>query len=313
MKKQVLGQSDLAITSIGLGAWAIGGSWEWGWGVQEDQDSIKTIHCALERGVNWIDTAPVYGLGHSEEVIGRALKQTSYQPYIFTKCGFRWNDKGHAIHNLTAESVREEVVDSLKRLDIECIDLYQIHWPNPEEQIEEAWEEMNKMVKEGKVRYLGVSNFSVEQMERVSTIAPITSLQPKYNAIAREVENDSLPYCSNNHIGVIAYSPMGSGLLTGKMTRERIQGLADDDWRKKSADFKEPKITKHLRVVETMSNIAKEKNCQTAEVAIAWALQNPAVTAAIVGMRTEKQVEGVICGGDIELTSEDMKKIEQVL
>ena len=310
MKRIRLGHSQLEISRIGLGSAAIGGSWEWGWGAQDDQASIRTIHAALDAGVNWIDTAPVYGCGHSEAVIGRALKETTNKPFIFTKCGSRWNEKRDIVSILTPVSIREEVEHSLMRLGVETIDLYQIHWPNPTEEIEEAFATMADLVKEGKVSYLGVSNFSVDQMDRIRKIAPLTSLQPPYNAVNREAEVTVLPYCLENGIGSIVYSPMGSGLLTGKMTRERILNLGKDDWRSDSVQFQEPALTKNLRIAEEMSRIARDKGCHTTEVAIAWALHNPSVSAAIVGMRSEKQLQGVIRGGEIGLTDEDMTRID---
>ena len=310
MNLKKLGKSELNITPIGFGAWAIGGQWEWGWGAQEDKQSIRTIHAALDSGINWIDTAPVYGCGHSEEVIGQALKQTSAKPYIFTKCGFRWNDKREVTPLLTSESVREEVENSLRRMAIETIDLYQIHWPNPESQIEEAFETMVALQKEGKIRYLGVSNFSTAQMDRISSIGQLTSLQPPYNAIARSAEEDVLPYCHEQGIGTIVYSPMASGLLTGKMTRERLSRMADDDWRKKAPQFNEPELTTNLRIAKVMGDIAAEKGCNTTEVAIAWTLHNKGVTGAIVGMRSEEQVAGVIGSGRVLLSESEMNRIK---
>ena len=312
MKFRVLGQSDLNLSRIGIGAWAMGGKWEWGWGAQDDQDSITTIRHALESGINWIDTAPVYGLGHSEEVVGKALKGLSKLPYVFTKCGFRWDENQEITPTLKAQSIREEVESSLKRLDIERIDLYQIHWPNPEEEIEEAWEAMAALQKEGKLRYLGVSNHSIEQMEKLARIAPITSLQPPYSLVNRQNESEVMPYCLEHNIGVINYSPMGSGILTGKMTRERIQSLEEGDWRKKAEDFVEPKLTRNLEIVEKLSAVAAKHQCSVAEVAIAWTLHNPALTAAIVGMRNPVQVDGVIGGASLELSAEDIQLIESV-
>ena len=314
MEKRILGSSDMNITRIGLGAWAIGGGWQWGWGPQGDSDSIKTIRRALELGINWIDTAAVYGLGKSEEVVGRALKEVSAKPFVFTKCGLRWkenNPKRTAYPKLKASSVREEAENSLRRLNIDVIDLYQMHWPNPPEDIEEAWTEMAKLKEEGKVRWIGVSNHSREQMEKLSRIAPVTSLQPPYHLLARNIEKDILPYCLEKKIGTIVYSPMASGLLTGKMTRERIKSLPDDDWRKHDTNFNEPQLTRNLELVGRLNEIAKAKGVTTAEIAIAWTLKNPAVTAAIVGMRRPDQPDGVIRGAEVKLAAEDIKYIEK--
>ncbi len=314
MKTKQLGNSDLNITVIGLGAWAIGGSWRWGWGPQEDQDSLDTIIRALEKGVNWIDTAAVYGLGHSEEVVGRAVREYGNKPYIFTKCGLRWNEdnpKREAFGILKAKSVREEAENSLKRLGIDVIDLYQIHWPNPNSDIEEAWTEMAKLKEEGKVRWIGVSNHNVAQMERLQRIAPITSLQPPYNLLNRSVESAILPYCAERNIGTIVYSPMASGLLTGKMTRERIASLPDDDWRKQDVNYSEPNLSRNLELVEWLRGIADRKGVSPAEIAIAWTLKNTAVTAAIVGMRKPDQVDSVLRAVDVNFTDEDLARIEK--
>jgi len=318
MEKRKLGNSDLHITRVGLGAWAIGGSWRWGWGAQDDGDSVGAIRKAIELGVNWIDTAAVYGLGHSEEIVGAALKDmpTCDKPYIFTKCGLCWDDdkdnkSREAFGCLKAESVRKEAEASLKRLGVEAIDLYQIHWPNPNADIEEAWGEMVKLKKEGKVRWIGVSNHSVSQMERLSKIAPITSLQPPYNLINRSIEPDILPYCRRNDMGVIVYSPMASGLLTGKMTRERIAQMPDDDWRKKDYNYTGAKLTENLKFVETLAELAKKKDVPTAQIAIAWTLRHHAVTAAIVGMRKPSQAEKTIGAANLVLTDEDVAEIEQ--
>ncbi len=309
MQIERLGDSDLEITRLGLGAWAIGGSWEWGWGRQEDDDSIRTIHRALEAGVNWIDTAPVYGLGHSEEVVARALGESSYRPYVFTKCGLAWNDKGHVSHQLKRPAIEKEIDDSLQRLGVDTIDLYQIHWPNPDEDIEEAWTVLAELKEKQKVRYIGVSNFSVEQLERVRTIAEVTSIQPPYSLISREVEEEILPYCAEHGLGVINYSPMASGLLSGKMTRERIQDLPDDDWRKKHKWFKEPQLARNLALADLLKEIGNRRGRTAGEVAIAWTLQNPAVTGAIVGMRRPEQVDGVVQAEEIQLSREENEAI----
>ncbi|MCG8607931.1 aldo/keto reductase, partial [bacterium] len=308
MQKQTLGNSDFEITRIGLGTWAIGGPWEWGWGSQDDRESIKTIHEALERGINWIDTAPVYGLGHSEEVVAEALRTTSHKPYVFTKCGLPWDENRKESNVLKRASIEKEVDDSLRRLAVDVIDLYQIHWPVPEEDIEEAWTTLAELKEKGKVRYIGVSNFSVEQMQRVRPIAKITSLQPAYSLAFPEVKDEILPYCHRNKIGVINYSPMASGLLSGKMTRETVDALPADDWRRKYGDqFQEPRLTRNLRLVELLKEIGSAHDCTAGEVAIAWTLLHPAVTGAIVGMRRPEQVNGVIRAGELRLTDEEIQ------
>lgn len=311
---QTLGQSDLCITSIGYGAWAIGGgNWEFGWGHQEDQDSIAAIHRAIDLGVNWIDTAAVYGLGHSEEIVAKVLKERSDRPYVFTKCSLIWNDDRKVGHSLKADSVRREVEDSLRRLQIDTIDLYQIHWPNPEAEIEEGWSALAKLKEEGKVRYIGVSNFNVAQMQRIQSIAPITSLQPPYSLVKREVEAEILPYCQQNNIGVIVYAPMQSGLLTGAMTAERIANLPDNDWRKRNEEFREPRLSRNLKLVELLKEIGQAHDRTSGEVAIAWTLRHPAVTGAIVGGRNPKQVEGTIGAATFRLSNEELSRIDAFL
>lgn len=314
MEKRFLGNSDLQITPIGFGAWAIGGSgWEYSWGPQDDRDSIAAIHAALDAGINWIDTAAVYGLGHSEEVVATALKQTTHRPYIFTKCSLLWDHNGKVLHNLKADSIRKEVEDSLRRLQVEVIDLYQIHWPIPDEDIEEGWTTLAKLQQEGKVRYIGVSNFNVGQMERIRPIAPITSLQPPYSLVRRDIEAEILPYCQQHNIGVIVYSPLQSGLLTGKMTRERVANLPNDDWRKRSGDFQEPRLSKILQLVETLREIGARHNQNPGTVAIAWTLRHPAVTGAIVGFRRPDQVNEMVGALTFRLTQEECAEIEQQL
>ncbi len=307
-----LGTSDLRITSIGFGAWAVGGGdWEFSWGPQDDEDSIRAIHRALDLGINWIDTASVYGLGHSEEVLARALAGRTHQPYVFTKCSMRWNTKERKIYrSLKAESVREECEASLRRLNRETIDLYQVHWPNPESELEEGWAALAKLQTEGKVRYLGVSNFSVAQMERVRAIAPITSLQPPYSLIRPDVQDEILPYCRKNNIGVINYSPMTSGLLTGKMSAERVAQMPDDDWRKKSPNFNEPKLSRNLKLAELLGEIGRKHGVEPGVVAIAWTLHNPAVTAAIVGARNAGQVDGTAPAASFRLSEEEYGRIQ---
>jgi aryl-alcohol dehydrogenase-like predicted oxidoreductase len=315
MHTRTLGNSDLQITSVGYGAWAIGGSgWQFAWGSQDDRDSIAAIHRALESGVNWIDTAAVYGLGHSEEVVARALKGWSgARPYIFTKCGLRWDKQGKVQKVLSANSIRTEVEDSLARLGVEAIDLYQIHWPpDPDSpMLEEGWSTLADLKRQGKVRWIGVSNFSVPQLRRAHKIAPVTSLQPPYSLIHREVESEILPYCQRERIGVIVYSPMASGLLTGAMTRERIAGLPSDDWRKAHVDFTEPNLSRNLALVDRLRDIGKRHGRSTGEVAIAWTLQNPAVTGAIVGARNAKQAEGVMRAADLRLSGDEILEIAE--
>jgi len=318
MEKRKLGNSDMMITRVGLGAWAIGGSWQWGWGAQDDSESVGAIRKAVELGVNWIDTAAAYGLGHSEEVVGAAVKEmpSCDRPYIFTKCGLCWNEANNqsreAFPRLKADSVRREAENSLRRLRAEAIDLYQIHWPNPNADIEEAWTELAKLKEEGKVRWTGVSNHSVKQMERLEKIAPVTSLQPPYNLINRAIEPDILPYCRKNDMGVIVYSPMASGLLTGKMTRERIASLPDDDWRKKDYNYTGAKLTENLKIVEKISAVAEKRGVPAAQVAIAWTLRHPAVTAAIVGMRKPSQAEKTVGAADLVLTDDEAAEIEKM-
>ena len=307
-----LGNSDLHLTPIGYGAWAIGGgNWEFAWGAQDDDESVKTIERALDSGINWIDTAAIYGLGHSEEVVAKALKNSPHKPYVFTKCSMRWFPDRQIYRSLKAGSLQEEIENSLRRLRIDTIDLYQIHWPNPEDEIEEGWETLARFQEEGKVRYIGVSNFNVEQMKRVQKIAPITSLQPPYSLLNRKIEDEILPFCLENHIGVINYSPMVSGLLTGKMTADRIKSLPEDDWRKRSANFVEPKLSNNLELVELLREIGKAHNVEPGVVAIAWTLRHPAITAAIVGARRPDQVDGVLPAATFRLSEQEIAKIEE--
>lgn len=313
MQKRKLGNSDMEITTIGFGAWAIGGGgWAFAWGAQDDAESIASIHEALDLGINWIDTAAVYGLGHSEEVVARALEGIANRPYVFTKCGRVWDQDRQIGKCLLAESIRRECEASLKRLKVDVIDLYQVHWPEPDEQVEEGWAEMAKLQHEGKVRWIGVSNFSAEQMARAETIAPITSLQPPYSLVRREIEESILPYAKEHNIGVIAYSPMASGLLTGKMTRERIASLPDDDWRKtKNPNYQEPKLTRNLQLVELISEIGSRHGKTPGEVAIAWTLRDPVVTAAIVGARRPGQLAELVGAADWRLTTDEITTIER--
>lgn len=314
METRKLGNSDLKITSVGFGAWAIGGSgWEFGWGSQDDKDSIAAIHRALEMDVNWIDTAAVYGLGHSETVVARALKDWSgARPYVFTKCAMRWDERKNIRKEYSAASIRSECEDSLRRLQVKTIDLYQIHWP-PEDNglgLEESWQTLSALKKEGKVRWIGVSNFNVAQIQRAEKIAPMTSLQPPYSLIRRKVEEETLPYCQKRGIGVISYAPMASGLLTGAMTRERAAALPHDDFRSRSPEFREPRLSKNLELVERLRQVGARHGRGPGEVAIAWALRHPAITGAIVGARNAKQVEGIMRAGELKLTADEIAEIE---
>ena len=314
METQKLGNSNLKITRVGFGAWAVGGSgWEFAWGPQDDKDSIAAIHRALELGVNWIDTAAVYGLGHSEAVVARALKDwRGSRPYVFTKCGLRWNEQGKIRKEFSAESIRHECEDSLRRLQAKTIDLYQLHWP-PEDNgpgLEEAWQTMAALKKEGKVRWIGVSNFNSAQSQRAGRIAPVTSLQPPYSLIRRKIEEETLPYCQKRGIGVISYAPMASGLLTGAMTRERAAALPPDDFRSRNPEFREPRLSKNLELVERLRQVGARHGRGPGEVALAWVLRHPAITGAIVGARNAKQVEGVMRAGDLKLTADSIAEIE---
>jgi aryl-alcohol dehydrogenase-like predicted oxidoreductase len=317
MQTRQLGNSELKITPVGYGAWAIGGSgWQFGWGSQDDDDSIAAIHRSLELGVNWIDTAAVYGLGHSEEIVARALKTWSGpRPYVFTKCGMHWDDSGKTQKVLRADSIRREVEDSLRRLAVDVIDLYQIHWPpDPDSpELEEGWSTLADLKKQGKVRWIGVSNFDVKQLRRAKAIAPVTSLQPPYSLINRQIEEDILPYCLREGIGVIVYSPMASGLLTGAMTRERAARLPNDDWRRGSSNFNEPKLSRNLALVEALRDIGKRHGRSPGEIAIAWTLRNPAVTGAIVGARNAGQAAGVMRAGELSLTDKEVNEIEDFI
>jgi aryl-alcohol dehydrogenase-like predicted oxidoreductase len=298
METKQLGNTDMNITRIGFGAWAIGGgNWAFGWGPQDDGEAIAAMHRAVEVGMNWIDTAAVYGLGHSEELVGKAIKGMTSKPFIFTKCGLVWDENRKTSQSLKAGSIRKECEASLRRLEVDVIDLYQVHWP-VDADLEEAWEMMAQLKAEGKVRYIGVSNYNVEQMKKCQAIAPVSSLQPPYSLINREYEKEILPFCKENNIGVIVYSPMGSGLLTGTMTRERIAAMPSDDWRKKSPYFNEPDLTKHLALAEKLKATGKKYGRSAGEVAIAWTLKNPAVTGAIVGGRSAGQVEGICRAGE---------------
>ena len=314
MQTRKLGWTDLNLTTIGLGTWAIGGGdWQFGWGPQDDSESIAAIRRALERGINWIDTAAVYGLGHSEEVVGKALKELSNKPIIATKCGRTWDKDKNIGRRLKKESIRSEIEASLKRLDIDVIDLYQIHWPEPDEDIEEAWETLANLLNEGKIRYAGVSNFSVEQLKRIHRIHPPASMQPPYSMLRRDIEEDLLPYCTENNIGVIVYSPMQKGLLTGKMTRERIKNLPADDHRHEDPRFHEPELSANLTLVEELHSLAQKSDKTPAQLAIAWVLRHSTVTAAIVGARRPSQIEETVTAVDWVLSEEDIEAVDKLL
>jgi aryl-alcohol dehydrogenase-like predicted oxidoreductase len=310
MQTKQLGNSDMHITPLGIGAWAMGGGgWAFAWGPQDDDESVAAIHAALDAGLNWIDTAAVYGLGHSEEVVARALKGRSSKPFVFTKCERVWNERGEISKSLKADSIRREVEASLRRLQVDSIDLYQIHWPEPDEDVEEGWTTMAELQREGKVRWIGVSNFNADQLRRAQAIAPITSLQPPYSIVSPEIEESVLPYTQQHGIGVIVYSPMKSGLLSGAMTRERIAAMPADDHRRRMPHFQEPRLTRNLGLAELLRSIGQRHGRTPGEVAIAWTLRHPAVTAAIVGMRSAKQVEGVIGAADFRLSAEEVREI----
>lgn len=314
MEKRQLGNSDLHITTLGIGAWAIGGGgWNGSMGPQNEDDSVPAVHAALDHGLNWIDTAALYGLGHSEEIVARALKGRTSRPYVFTKCERVWDSNGTIGASLKAESIRRECEGSLRRLQTDVIDLYQIHWPDPDDDIEEGWIELARLQQEGKVRYIGVSNFNVSQMRRAQAIAPITSLQPPYSIVTRAIEKEILPFAVQNKIGVIVYSPMSAGLLTGAMTHARVANFAAEDWRRNLPNFKEPLLSRNLKLVERLRQIGSRHQRSPGEVAIAWTLHDPAVTGAIVGFRSAKQVSGIIGAAEFRLLPSEMLEIEDAL
>lgn len=307
-----LGQTELWLTRIGFGAWAIGGGdWAFSWGPQDDNDSIAAIHKAVDLGMNWIDTAAIYGLGHSEEVVGKAVKSSSTKPFVFTKCGMIWNEKREISNSL--KQIRQECEASLRRLQMETIDLYQIHWPKPEEELEEAWGVMAELKQEGKARHIGGSNFSVAQIERCEKIAPVASLQPPYSMLNRAVEAEVLPYCDHRKVGVINYAPMHSGLLTGAMTRERVANFPADDFRRNAKNYKEPLLSRNLAVAEFLKGVGARHGVPAGVIAIAWTLANPAITAAIVGGRSPEQVAGIFPAAEFHLSKEDKAEIDQFL
>jgi aryl-alcohol dehydrogenase-like predicted oxidoreductase len=314
MQTKQLGNSDLQLTPIGVGAWAIGGGgWAFGWGAQDDNESVDAIRAALDQGINWIDTAAVYGLGHSEEMVARALEGRAKKPYVFTKCARVWNENREIGKSLKADSIRRELEASLKRLKLDVIDLYQIHWPEPDADVEEGWTTMAKLKEEGKVRHIGVSNFNVGQMARALKIAPIASLQPPYSLLSPEIEESILPFAAKNNIGVIVYSPMKSGLLSGSMTKERVAKMPEDDFRRRTPQFQEPKLSHNLEFVELMREIGARHGRTPGEVAIAWTLRRPEVTAAIVGMRSGKQVDGVIGAAEFRLSAAEIQELAAFL
>jgi aryl-alcohol dehydrogenase-like predicted oxidoreductase len=293
-----LGRTGMQISRVGLGAWAIGGTGWWdAWGAQDDDESIATIRRAAELGINWIDTAPIYGLGHSEEIVGRALDGLDPRPYVFTKAGLLDGGNNSVRNNLARDSILREVEASLRRLRLDAIDLYQIHWPIPDQDIEEAWSTFAELKEQGLVRHIGVSNFSVEQLRRAQAIAPVEALQPLYSLLERDIEDEILPFCAREGIGVIVYSPQASGLLSGSMTAERVAALPDDDWRKHDERFQEPQLSRHLALVERLRELGPSPGA----VAIAWTLRHPAVHGAIVGFRRPEQVEQLARAGDIAL------------
>lgn len=305
-----LGSTGMRITRVGLGAWAIGGGdWEFGWGPQQDEQSIAAINVALELGVNWIDTAAAYGFGHSEEVVGRALRGLPERPLVFTKCSLLEGPGGKVLHSLKRDSIRREAEASLKRLGVDAIDLYQIHWPDPDEDIEEGWRALAELREEGLVRHIGVSNFDVAQLRRAREVAPVETLQPEYSLIAREVEAEILPYAEREGIGVIAYSPMGSGMLTGSMTRERAESLPGSDWRSRDRRFREPRLAGHLATAARVGAVAERLGVAPGAVAVAWTLRNPAVDGAIVGMRRPDQVPELLAAASLELPEDALAQL----
>jgi aryl-alcohol dehydrogenase-like predicted oxidoreductase len=310
MKTRNLGVNGPKLTVIGFGAWAIGGSWEFGWGAVDDKESIKAIHRGLDLGINWIDTAAVYGLGHSEEIVAQALRGTRGEVFVATKCGMVWNEKGEVTKNLKPKSIRKEVEDSLRRLQTEHIDLYQIHWPDPNTPAEDSWMTMAELLREGKVRNIGVCNYSVAELERCRAVAPVQSLQPPYNMVKRDVEEELLPYCQQHGIGVVAYSPMASGLLTGRFNYDN---LASDDWRRKNPSYAEDNRAKVSSLLTRLKPIADRYNISFGELAVAWVLKNPAVTSAIVGARKQWQVEETVGAADIEMTPSDIHTLDELL
>ena len=314
MQKRELGNTGMQITPVGFGSWAIGGdNWQFGWGAQDDGDAIAAIERAVEIGINWIDTAAVYGLGHSEELVGRAIAGMKQRPYIFTKCSMVWDARCRMGNSLKADSIRRECEGSLTRLNVDAIDLYQIHWPNPDVDLEEGWQEMARLKEEGLVRHIGVSNFSVDQLRRIIPIAPVASLQPPYSMLRPAIEQTLLPFCLEQNIGVIVYSPMLSGMLSGAMTRERAANFSQDDWRRNNKEFQEPRLSANLELVELLKRIGTPHGRSAGEVAIAWTLRHPAVTGAIVGGRNAAQVEGVAGAAEFRLSDNEIGAVERFI
>jgi aryl-alcohol dehydrogenase-like predicted oxidoreductase len=306
-----LGRTGMEITRVGFGAWAIGGGgWEFGWGPQDDEESVDAIHRALEQGVNWIDTAAAYGFGRSEQIVGRALEGVAERPYVFTKGSLLEGPDRMVVHNLRRDSILREAHDSLRRLGVDAIDLYQIHWPLPAADIEEGWAALAELKEQGLVRHIGVSNFDVDQLRVIEQIAPVETLQPQYSLIERDAERELLPVAQRDGIGVIVYSPMGSGMLTGQMTRERIDRLAEDDWRKHDPRFTDPQLTRNLELARRLTAVADRHDTTAGAVAVAWALRNPAVDGAIVGFRRPDQVDPILAAANLELSTEDLDEIE---
>ncbi|MCK4577410.1 MAG: aldo/keto reductase [Candidatus Marinimicrobia bacterium] len=314
MPNRRLGNTELELSTIGFGAWAIGGGdYAFGWGDQDDDESIRAIHGALDLGVNWIDTAPVYGLGRSEEVVGRALKGRRDAAIIATKCSLLWDGERKIYNSLKAHSIRREVEESLGRLGTDYIDLYQIHWPNPENEIEEGWDAIGELIKTGKIRYAGVSNFNAEQMDRAAAIHPVASLQPPYSMLRRDIEKEILPYCRENNIGVVAYSPMQNGLLTGKFSLERLARLPDNDFRRNSPSFQSPQVEVNLTLVDKLGEIASGSGYTVAQLAIAWVLRRQEVTSAITGTRKPHQIEETIIAGEWQLDKWTIQQVDALV
>jgi len=315
MQTRTLGSSGLQLSTIGLGTWAMGGSgWKFAWGQQDDEASVRSIHAALDAGVNWIDPAAVYGLGHAEAIVGQAIRGRRDSVVVATKCGRVWDPETREIgKRLRRESVLGEAEASLKRLGLETIDLYQVHWPEPDEEIEEGWAAVAELVRAGKVRYAGVCNFSIAQLERAQAIHPIASLQPPYSMLRREIEAEILPWCERHGVGVVAYSPMQAGLLTGRFTAARAAGLGEDDWRSRHPLFLEPQLSATLRLVDRLRPMAAALGVTVSQLALAWVLRLPAVTSAIAGARTPEQIQETVKGGDVVLPEPVVAEIEALL
>jgi aryl-alcohol dehydrogenase-like predicted oxidoreductase len=311
-----LGSSGFQITTVGFGSWAIGGGgWAFGWGPQDDAESIETMRHALDLGINWIDTAAVYGLGHSEEVVGKLLRELppSQRPLVFTKCGLTWdpdNPMQVAKRILRPDTIRRECEASLRRLGVERIDLYQFHWPDETgTPVEDSWGAMVKLIEEGKIRAAGVSNFTVELLERCEAIRHVDSLQPQFSLVSRQAADKLLPWCKNHNTGVICYSPMQSGILTDGFTSERVAKMAGDDWRRRGPEFQEPALSRNLALRDALRPIAARYGASVSSIAVAWTLTWPGLSGAIVGARTPAQVDGWIQAATLQLTQEDLAEI----